>query len=105
MTAPSRAASGSTLDQIRNEPQFQQIRTLIRSNPQLLSQFIQQLQLENPEAFAAISANQQEFINMINEPDEGAAPAAEAPHNPADGPRVRQTEVIVVLRTLILHTF
>jgi hypothetical protein len=96
VTAPSRSV-GSTLEQIRSEPQFQQIRTLIRSNPQLLSQFIQQLQIENPEAFAAISANQQEFINMINEP--GDAPAgddsAEAaePANPGDGPRVRQTEV------------
>lgn len=96
VTAPSRAV-GSTLEQIRNEPQFQQIRTLIRSNPQLLSQFIQQLQIENPEAFAAISANQQEFINMINEPGD-APPAgddsaeAAAPANPGDGPRVRQTE-------------
>jgi len=96
VTAPSRSV-GSTLEQIRNEPQFQQIRTLIRNNPQLLSQFIQQLQIENPEAFAAISANQQEFINMINEPGE-AQPAgddsaeAAAPATPGDGPRVRQTE-------------
>ena len=42
---------------------------------------------------------------MINEPDEGAAAAAEAPHNPADGPRVRQTEVILARYSLIFIHF
>lgn len=43
--------SGATLERIRNEPQFQQIRQIIRTNPHLLQQFIQQLQRENPDLF------------------------------------------------------
>ena len=41
----------STFDRIRQEPQFQQIRQIIRTNPHLLEQFIQQMSRENPELF------------------------------------------------------
>jgi len=79
--------SRSSLEAIRNEPQFQQIRSIIRTNPHLLQQFIQQLQRENPELFEAITANQQDFINMLNaaDPEEDAAPGAEPAIRQQDG--------------------
>ena len=43
--------SGNELERIRNEPQFQQIRQIIRTNPQLLQQFIQQMSRSNPDLF------------------------------------------------------
>ena len=52
---PSGGLSRSSLEAIRNEPQFQQIRSIIRTNPHLLQQFIQQLQRENPELFEVSS--------------------------------------------------
>jgi len=75
-TAPAAAAAAAAgmgagvLERIRNEPQFQQIRQIIRTNPQLLQQFIQQMSRENPDLFQAITGNQEEFIRMINEPDD-----------------------------------
>ena len=49
------AISGNELERIRNEPQFQQIRQIIRTNPQLLQQFIQQMSRSNPELFRVSS--------------------------------------------------
>lgn len=81
--------SRSSLEAIRNEPQFQQIRSIIRTNPHLLQQFIQQLQRENPELFEAITANQEDFIQMLNaadpEEDAAAAPGAEPAIRQQDG--------------------
>ena len=48
---PSAALTGNELERIRNEPQFQQIRQIIRTNPQLLQQFIQQMSRSNPDLF------------------------------------------------------
>ena len=49
--------SGNELERIRNEPQFQQIRQIIRTNPQLLQQFIQQMSRSNPDLFRVSIAN------------------------------------------------
>ena len=48
---PTAALTGNELERIRNEPQFQQIRQIIRTNPQLLQQFIQQMSRSNPDLF------------------------------------------------------
>jgi len=82
-------ASANTLERIQNEPQFQQIRSIIRENPHLLEQFVAQLRRENPELFELITANQEDFVNLINAPDDGAA--APAGTQGTDGnPNVRQ---------------
>ena len=49
--------SGNELERIRNEPQFQQIRQIIRTNPQLLQQFIQQISRSNPDLFRVKNSN------------------------------------------------
>merc|ERR1719192_3296827 len=74
-TAPSTNPTSqmSTFERIRQEPQFQQIRQIIRTNPHLLEQFIQQMSRENPELFRDITAHQEEFIQMLNEDADDAA--------------------------------
>jgi len=78
---PTAALTGNELERIRNEPQFQQIRQIIRTNPQLLQQFIQQMSRSNPDLFRVITQNQEEFIRILNEPDasDSATPAATTP--------------------------
>jgi len=70
---PTATSNMSTFDRIRQEPQFQQIRQIIRTNPHLLEQFIQQMSRENPELFRDITAHQEEFIQMLNEDADDAA--------------------------------
>jgi len=83
--------SGSELERIRNEPQFQQIRQIIRTNPQLLQQFIQQMSRSNPEFFRMITENQEGFIRILNEPDASdTAPAAAT--GGAGGPAVSRDQ-------------
>ena len=74
-TAPPAAAtggggsaelSGNELERIRNEPQFQQIRQIIRTNPQLLQQFIQQMSRSNPDLFRVNIANRLKCSILLN---------------------------------------
>ncbi|KAI8509264.1 UV excision repair protein RAD23 B [Branchiostoma belcheri] len=58
------------LEFLREQPQFQHMRQLIRSNPHLLSALLQNLGQSNPQLL------QQDFIEMLNEPVEGEGGAA-----------------------------
>jgi UV excision repair protein RAD23 len=96
------ADEGGTLEFLRENPQFDQIRELVRSQPELLPQIIQQISSSNPELMEAIRDNQAEFVRMLNEEPQGggaatgaaaaAAPAAveggAAPAAGAGGPLV-----------------
>ena len=99
----------STFDRIRQEPQFQQIRQIIRTNPHLLEQFIQQMSRENPELFRVrlfrfrkfeyhnfkdITAHQEEFIQMLNEDAGDDAPAAQEQLGGAGGPTITREQVM-----------
>ena len=64
---------------LRSQPQFQQMRQIIQSNPQLLNTVLQQIGQTNPALLQLISQNQEAFVNMLNEPA-GGAPTA-----PSDG--------------------
>jgi UV excision repair protein RAD23 len=81
----------SALERIRNEPQFQQIRQIIRTNPHLLQQFIQQMSRDNPDLFRDVFAHQEEFIRMLNEPDDAAPAAADASGTPT-GPNITREQ-------------
>uniref|UniRef100_A0A5K3F4I5 UV excision repair protein RAD23 n=2 Tax=Mesocestoides corti TaxID=53468 RepID=A0A5K3F4I5_MESCO len=59
-------------------PQFQQLRAL-RGNPQLLTQYIQQLSTSNPELLRLIQANEQAFLDFINADDDVTNPEGEQP--------------------------
>ncbi|ORX42749.1 hypothetical protein BCR36DRAFT_587028 [Piromyces finnis] len=52
---------------LNNNPQFQRIRELIHSNPQLLQPLLQQLSQSNPELMELISANPEAFVHLLEE--------------------------------------
>lgn len=84
---PSSPAGNEPLAFLRSQPQFQQMRQIIQSNPQLLNTVLQQIGQTNPALLQLISQNQEAFVHMLNEPAGGSgAPAAVAEGNePAAG--------------------
>eukprot|EP00899_Mesostigma_viride_P005744 jgi/Mesvir1/15170/Mv04850-RA.1 len=60
-----------TLDFLRSNPQFQALRQMVQGNPHILQPMLQELGKQNPELLQLISANQAEFLQLINEPGEG----------------------------------
>ncbi|XP_055371461.1 UV excision repair protein RAD23 homolog B-like, partial [Condylostylus longicornis] len=58
----------SPLDFLRNNPQFQQIRVLLQQNPSMIDFVIQRIGETNVGLLELISQNQDDFIDMINEP-------------------------------------
>jgi UV excision repair protein RAD23 len=65
---PAAAAGGqNNLAFLNNNPQFQRIRELIHSNPQLLQPVLQQFGQSNPELMELISANPDAFVHLLEE--------------------------------------
>eukprot|EP01025_Chloroclados_australasicus_P064603 TRINITY_DN864_c0_g1_i4.p2 TRINITY_DN864_c0_g1~~TRINITY_DN864_c0_g1_i4.p2 ORF type:complete len:390 (-),score=75.42 TRINITY_DN864_c0_g1_i4:453-1622(-) len=66
---PAAGAVGGagSLDFLRNNPQFQMIRTLVRTNPAVLEHVLAELGKHNPQLLQTINAHQQEFLQLINE--------------------------------------
>ena len=72
-TAPSNVPAAPTtgsneLDRLRQHPQFNDLKRLIQSNPAALPQLLQLLGSQDPSLLAAITANEQAFLAMMNEP-------------------------------------
>lgn len=63
--APS---SGSGLEQLRQHPQFNQLKQLVQTNPAALPQVLNLLGQQSPALLTAINANEEAFITMMNEP-------------------------------------
>lgn len=72
--APASGGAGAgSLGFLRNQPQFHQMRQLLRRDPTMLQAVMQQLGQSNPELLQLIQANQDAFIRLINEPDDAPA--------------------------------
>ncbi|KAK6147956.1 hypothetical protein DH2020_018868 [Rehmannia glutinosa] len=61
-----------SLDFLRNNPQFQALRTMVQANPQILQPMLQELGKQNPTLLTLIQENQQEFLQLINEHVDGS---------------------------------
>ncbi|KAL4236886.1 UV excision repair protein RAD23 B [Mactra antiquata] len=81
----ARLSGEETLAFLRNQPQFQHMRTLLQQNPALLPDLLQQIGRSNPTLLQMISQNQEQFIAMLNEGEGGSAGGA--PGQPAAGGR------------------
>lgn len=69
--APAAGTGENPLAFLRDHEMFQQIRSVIQQNPQMLTTMLQQIGRSNPELLSIISQNQEAFIRMINEGEAG----------------------------------
>lgn len=72
---PEPATGGAaSLDFLRNSSQFQQLRDLIRQQPQLLEPILQQVAQSNPQLASLIQSNPDGFVRLLTEggEEEGA---------------------------------
>ena len=80
------AGSGGTLSNLRNHPQFNDLRRLVQSNPAMLQRVLTQIGQQQPELLAEINANQEAFLQMMNEPiTETSTPSSGSSSNSGSG--------------------
>jgi len=85
--APGSAPAGENpLAFLRDHEMFQQIRSVIQQNPNMLSTMLQQIGQSNPQLLQIISQNQEAFIRMINEGEAGEEGEGGIPGLPGEGP-------------------
>ncbi|PAN04348.1 hypothetical protein GQ55_1G059100 [Panicum hallii var. hallii] len=63
-------AGGGPLEFLRNNQQFQALREMVQTNPQILQPMLQELSKKNPQILRLIQENHAEFLQLINEPFE-----------------------------------
>ena len=64
----------NTLAFLRDNPQFQAIRAMVQGNPSILQPMLGELQRQNPQLYHLINSNQEEFLQLLNEPSDFEAP-------------------------------
>ncbi|KAF8103089.1 hypothetical protein N665_0188s0047 [Sinapis alba] len=106
-----------TLEFLRNNDQFQQLRTMVHSNPQILQPMLQELGKQNPQLLRLIQENQAEFLQLVNEPYEGSdgdadifdQPEQETPHainvTQAEQEAIQRLEAMGFDRDLVIEAF
>ncbi|EFJ33528.1 hypothetical protein SELMODRAFT_82644 [Selaginella moellendorffii] len=66
-TPPAGGGGNGALDFLRNNAQFQALRTMVQQNPQLLQPMLQELGRQNPQLLRLINENHVEFLRLISE--------------------------------------
>ena len=61
------AANLASLDFLRSNPQFQQLRQLVQQQPQLLEPILQQVAAGNPQLVNTIASNPDQFLSLLSE--------------------------------------
>mmetsp|Transcript_26534 Transcript_26534/g.64672 ORF Transcript_26534/g.64672 Transcript_26534/m.64672 type:complete len:448 (-) Transcript_26534:1791-3134(-) len=73
------SSGGGPLAALRNHPQFNDLRRLVQSNPQMLQTVLTQIGQQQPELLAEINANQEAFLALMNEPITESSSSSSAP--------------------------
>ncbi|RAL42532.1 hypothetical protein DM860_011150 [Cuscuta australis] len=105
-----------SLDFLRNSQQFQALRTMVQSNPQILQPMLQELGKQNPNLLRTIQEHHQEFLQLINEPVDGPEgdifddqPDQDMPHTvsvtPAEQEAIGRLEGLGFDRALVIEAF
>uniref|UniRef100_A0A6N2MI00 Ubiquitin receptor RAD23 n=1 Tax=Salix viminalis TaxID=40686 RepID=A0A6N2MI00_SALVM len=100
-----------SLDFLRNNQQFQALRSMVQANPQIL----QELGKQNPQLLRMIQEHNAEFLQLINEPLDGSEgemfdqPDQEMPHainvTPAEQEAIERLVAMGFDRALVIEAF
>lgn len=71
VTPPQQQGQGGSLDFLRNDPAFQQIRSALHRNPQSVPALLHSIGSANPRLLQLINEHQEEFIALLNDGPEG----------------------------------
>ena len=63
-----------TLDFLRSNPQFQQLRQIVQTQPRMLEPILQQVTMGNPQLAQLIGANPEQFLELLSEDADEDAP-------------------------------
>lgn len=118
---PQETLSGATgaglgsLEFLRNNPQFQTLRSMVQSNPQILQPMLQELGKQNPQLLRQIQEHHEEFLQLINEPVDASEgdmfdqPELDMPQEisvtPADQEAIERLEAMGFDRGLVIEAF
>lgn len=104
-----------SLDFLRNNQQFQTLRSMVQSNPQILQPMLQELGKQNPHLLRLIQEHHAEFLQLINEPVDGSEgdlfdqPEQDMPHaisvTPAEQEAIERLEAMGFDRALVIEAF
>ncbi|KAL8673832.1 MAG: hypothetical protein Q9168_001744 [Polycauliona sp. 1 TL-2023] len=74
-TGRGAAAGIANLDFLRNNPQFQQLRQIVQTQPQMLEPILQQVGAGNPQLAQLIQEHPEQFLQLLSEEADNDAPA------------------------------
>lgn len=104
-----------SLDFLRNNQQFQTLRSMVQANPQILQPMLQELGKQNPQLLRLIQEHQAEFLQLINEPLEGSEgdifdqPEQDMPHainvSPEEQEAIERLEAMGFDRALVIEAY
>ena len=72
--AGNQGGEDGNLDFLRTNPQFQQLRQIVQTQPRMLEPILQQVGAGNPQLAALIGQNPDQFLQLLSEDAEGDAP-------------------------------
>ncbi|KAK4268069.1 hypothetical protein QN277_024774 [Acacia crassicarpa] len=114
-TISGAGAGLGSLEFLRNNPQFQALRSMVHSNPQILQPVLQELGKQNPHLLRLIQEHHAEFLQLMNEPMEGSEgdifdqPEPDMPHSinvtPAEQEAIGRLEAMGFDRASVIEAF
>ncbi|KAG9455845.1 hypothetical protein H6P81_000353 [Aristolochia fimbriata] len=114
---PGTGGGAGSLDFLRNNEQFQNLRSMVQANPQILQPMLQELSKQNPQLLNLIQEHHAEFLQLLNEPLDGAEgdlfelaeQDQDMPHaisvTPAEQEAIERLEAMGFDRALVIEAF